>query len=135
MKQVAKVVVVAPEGRYLLLYRSNHPMFSDDPDLPGGTIEDGETMDQAAVREVEEEIGVSVSVTDIQQLYFGDDYSYHGTIYALYIVHVAAQPAVTLSWEHSSYEWLDRDTFIEKSLQANDSYMHMVGEVVGSDEQ
>lgn len=55
MKQVAKVVIIDSEDRYLIMTRSNHPTFLDDPDLPGGTIEEDEDPLEAAIREVVEE--------------------------------------------------------------------------------
>ena len=35
MKKVAKLVMIDPDGKYLLMYRSDHPTFGTDPDLPG----------------------------------------------------------------------------------------------------
>jgi len=35
-----------------------------------------------------------------------------------------------MSWEHSSYEWIDRDDFLEKVKDARDTYMHMVYDVL-----
>lgn len=40
MKQVAKLVIIDDRGKYLLMQRSSHPTFGDDPDLPGGTLEE-----------------------------------------------------------------------------------------------
>jgi len=33
-----------------------------------------------------------------------------------------------MSWEHSSYEWLDRNEFLVRSRSAKDTYMHMVAD-------
>ena len=44
MKKVAKLILVNEDGKYLLLYRSNHPHFPYDPDLPGGTLEKDENQ-------------------------------------------------------------------------------------------
>jgi 8-oxo-dGTP pyrophosphatase MutT (NUDIX family) len=54
MKQVAKLILRDQNDRYLLLYRSNHPTFGNDPDLPGGTLEVGEDPIRALIREAEE---------------------------------------------------------------------------------
>jgi hypothetical protein len=37
-----------------------------------------------------------------------------------------------LSWEHSAYEWIPKEEFLEKAKNANDTYMHMVYEVLSS---
>ena len=130
MKKVAKIVLVDPANRYLLMYRSNHPTFGTDPDLPGGTLEGDETLRDAMVREVKEEIGLDVSSSLVHEIYSGTNYSAHGTYYALFIALLSARPEVTMSWEHSNYEWLRRNEFIQKSAAANDTYMHMVADVV-----
>ena len=44
MKKVAKLVIIDSDDKYLLMHRSDHPTFGVDPDLPGGTLEDDETM-------------------------------------------------------------------------------------------
>ena len=42
MTQAAKVVLVDQDDNYLMLYRNQHPTLGNDPDIPGGTVEDGE---------------------------------------------------------------------------------------------
>lgn len=133
VKTVAKLVMIDQDDHYLLMYRSEHPVFGIDPDLPGGTLEEGESSLEAMLREVEEEIGVVVNQTSAREVYSGSDYSKHGTHYALYVTKVTVRPEVIMSWEHSSYEWLSREEFIKKARQAKDTYMHMVGDVIASE--
>ncbi len=128
--KVAKLVIIDNNHHYLLLHRSNHPTFGTDPDLPGGTIEEGESQLQAMVREVDEEAGIIVHESDAKLLYEGTSYSRHNTHYSLYVVTLKNRPEVKLSWEHSSYEWLDHKTFLQKSKDANDTFMHMVHDMV-----
>lgn len=130
MKKVAKLLMIDPEGKYLLMYRSDHPRFGKDPDLPGGTLEDDETLIEAMVREAKEEAGVDIGTDNVEELYSGTDYSSHGTHYALFMTKLKTRPQVIMSWEHSSYEWLDYDRFLEKSQSANDTYMHMVADMI-----
>ncbi len=128
MKQVAKLVIIDNDDKYLLMYRSAHPIFGDDPDLPGGTLEDGEQPLETMIREVYEEAGVVVDESKILKVYEGTDYSAHKTHYLLYVTKLDDRPDVVMSWEHSSYEWLDLDDFLKKARNANDTYMHMVHE-------
>lgn len=53
----ASAAVFRPDGRVLLGSRRNPP-FDKVFSLPGGLVETGETLEQAALREVEEETGV-----------------------------------------------------------------------------
>jgi 8-oxo-dGTP pyrophosphatase MutT (NUDIX family) len=130
MKKVAKLVMIDPDDKHLLMYRSDHPTFGIDPDLPGGTLEDDETLHETMLREVKEEVGVDIDANIANEVYSGTDYSVHGTHYALFIAKLKVRPEIVMSWEHSSYEWLARSDFLEKAKNANDTYMHMVAEIL-----
>lgn len=126
MKQVAKLIIVDGNDKYLLLRRSDHPIFGKDADLPGGTIEDGEIAPETMMREVQEEIGVTIDKATARKVYAGVDFSKNGTLYSLYVAKLSKRPNVVMSWEHFSYRWLDRETFLKESKNAKDTYMHMV---------
>lgn len=128
VKKVAKLVLIDQGGSCLLLYRSDHPTLGTDPDLPGGTLEDGELPLETMLREVQEEVGVTIDTALAKEIYSGTDYSEHGTHYTLYSAKLGGRPEVTLSWEHSAYEWLPHREFIEKARNAKDAYMHMVAD-------
>ncbi|MFF0148611.1 mutator protein MutT [Amycolatopsis sulphurea] len=53
------------EGRILMIRRTDNDLYS----IPGGQLELGETLAQAAVREVREETGIECEVTGIIGLY------------------------------------------------------------------
>lgn len=59
------VVVENDQGKILLIRRSDN----DNWALPGGAIDLGESMTQAAVREVEEETGIDCEVTGLVGIY------------------------------------------------------------------
>ena len=126
MKQVAKAIIIDQDGQYLLLQRSDHPVYPGDPDLPGGTVEDGESPMAALTREVAEEAGIVLDSKTIKKIYSGTDFSTHETEYYLYQVQVSARPLVTISWEHASYKWVNRTEFFERARIATDTYMQMV---------
>lgn len=128
--KVAKLIIVDNNEKYLMMYRSNHPEFGNDPDLPGGTLEEGEVPLQTMLREVEEEAGITVDQILVKELYSGAEFSAHGTEYILFITTLDIRPEIVISWEHASYEWIDKDSFITVSGLANDTYMHMVHDVM-----
>ncbi len=126
MKQVAKIVIIDQNDLYLLLYRNNHPIFGNDPDLPGGTIEDGESTIDATIRELREEVCITIEKSMLKKVISSRNYSLHGTNYTLFTIKLDESPEITLSWEHTSYSWLSYTNFLEKIKNANDTYMHMV---------
>lgn len=130
MKHVAKVLLINNDNEFLFLKRSDHPTFPNDPDLPGGTVEEGEDLKTAAVREVLEEAGIDLGAERVVRLYEGRDYSTHGTVYSLYVSRLNKNPKVTISWEHASYEWLGREDAVEQAHDAADTYMRMVYDVL-----
>ena len=132
MNKAAKLIIVDTSEKYLLLKRDNHPLFGDDPDLPGGTLEGDESPIDTMAREVYEEAGITIDTNTVQLLYEGTEFSKRGDQFSLYITTVAEQPAVTLSWEHVSFAWLSREEFLCECKVANDTYMHMVYAVLSA---
>ena len=59
------VIVVDPAGRILLERRSDNGWWG----LPGGAIEAGESVRQAALREVREETGLEIRITGLLGVY------------------------------------------------------------------
>lgn len=128
IKKVAKLVFIDKDDNYLMMYRSNHPMFGRDADLPGGAVEPGEEIKDALLRELQEEVGVTIH--EAQEVYAGFDYSTHGTHKSLFVAYVEERPKITISWEHSRYEWISRADFLRAAKHAKDDYMHMVHDVM-----
>jgi len=62
MKQIASIILENDKGEILLYLRDNKPdiPFPDYWDLIGGHIEDGETPEEALVREVKEELDIEL---------------------------------------------------------------------------
>lgn len=61
--QVAAVLVVDVQGRVLLQHRDGNAAWPNKWGLPGGGIEPGETPEEAARRELEEETGLKADGT------------------------------------------------------------------------
>ena len=62
MKEIAAIILENDKGEFLLYLRDNKPgiPFPDHWDLIGGHVEDGETPEQALVREVKEELDIDL---------------------------------------------------------------------------
>ncbi len=77
--QLAGCVIKDDSGRVLLIHRNTGKLVQWE--LPGGKLEPGESLEIAAIREAEEEIGVKVAVhREIGVTNFDDDgtsWEYH----------------------------------------------------------
>lgn len=62
------VLIVFPDKSFVLVKRSNPP-FKGYWALPGGFVEYGETVEQAAIREAEEETGVRIKLLGLVGVY------------------------------------------------------------------
>jgi 8-oxo-dGTP diphosphatase len=60
--------IIIDEGRVLLVKRG-HPPLAGEWSIPGGVLEVGETLRQAAVREAREETCLSVETADLLGVY------------------------------------------------------------------
>ena len=62
MKEIAAIILENDKGEFLLYLRDNKPdiPFPDYWDLIGGHIEEGETPEEALVREVKEELDIDI---------------------------------------------------------------------------
>ncbi|GAA3459923.1 NUDIX hydrolase [Saccharothrix longispora] len=65
IRVAVSAIVQDPTGRLLMIRRTDNDKYA----IPGGGQEVGETLSQAAIREVEEETGIHVEVTGLVGLY------------------------------------------------------------------
>jgi mutator protein MutT len=80
------------DGKALFVIRGREPS-KGAYDIPGGFVDFGETPEQAAVRELTEELGITVYEDDLTLLTtFGNEYTYKDTdIYCTDIVYVVTE--------------------------------------------
>ena len=123
----SNVVLQNDSGHVLVLRRSkSHPKRGLQPDLPGGTLEAGESFLQAALRELYEETRIVLTPNQLMLAYEKtvDDPQRPliGKVYAASCK--ASVTDVQLSWEHDQYVWLppeklyDFSTFHQAALDA-----------------
>lgn len=106
----AKIVILDANGRALLLKRSSsHPNDALMPDIPGGTTEAGETIEAGLLREVFEETGLELKISDLTLLHSLTFDNIPGVSInrLLYMARLTTPaPTIVISWEHSEYSWV-----------------------------
>ncbi len=89
--------------RALLVRRTDHGDHAGEWSIPGGKIEEGETAEEAAIRECEEELGIVHLPNDLElharRIYDGVDYT-------TFTCRVPEPFEVTLNEEHDAFDWI-----------------------------
>jgi ADP-ribose pyrophosphatase YjhB (NUDIX family) len=99
------------QGRLLMIRRTDNNLYS----IPGGQVEPGETLSQAAVREVKEETGIEVEVTGLIGIYSNPNHviAYDdGEVRQEFSICFRARPIdgkLRTSEESSEVYWVARD--------------------------
>jgi 8-oxo-dGTP diphosphatase len=120
---VAKTLVFNEEGKVLLLTRSS----SDEHrpgglDLPGGKVEDGEEILAGAVREANEESGLTLTPSDMHWIYadtvatYNTDAKSDVNLIRVTFAAKAESPSIVLSHEHEDYAWYT----LEEAIKATE---------------
>lgn|SRR3989338_1442126 len=70
--------------------------------LPGGSLEPGETIHEALIRECQEELGIKVEIVYLSGIYFHKTYNSHACIFRC---NMQPNSHIQLSSEHSEYRY------------------------------
>lgn len=118
--------VIQNEGQYLLCkMASDRGVFPGQWALPGGGMEPGETMEAALRREISEELGEELSITEIKPWAFRDDIRTKtypdGTteeIYMIYLIFdcITANRNITFNEEFQEIIWVSPDAMNSMDL-------------------
>lgn len=102
-------VAVVKDGQILLVRRSIDDFLGGYYELPGGGVDNGETIEQAAMREVKEETGLVPS--KVITTFKGFDYTTDNKPHVRQVnLMIEAEPgAVKLSAEHDDFLWANKD--------------------------
>lgn len=121
--------VIQNNGEYLLCkMAADRGVFPGQWALPGGGMEPGETMEIALRREIREELGERLTITDIQPWAFRDDVRTKtypdGTteeIYMIYLIFdcISANRHITFNEEFEEVMWASADAL--KALDLNEA--------------
>ncbi len=97
---VVAAIIQDSQGNYLCCKRAPHKQAAGKWEFPGGKPEQGESLQEALIREIKEELGVEIAV--IRQF----DRSTTGDIELVTFVAVLEGEKPTKSTDHSELSWV-----------------------------
>ena len=123
---VASVILEKGEDQILLAKRAIEPA-KDTWDVPGGFIKPGETAEQAGVREIKEELGITINIIDTIGTVAPQDYTYQGidNPHLVVVLRTRLQGNETIkpSDDVSEYKFIDKESALRENIQLDGTKM------------
>lgn len=107
MKTIEVVAAIIQHEGKILATQRGYGDFKDGWEFPGGKMEPGETMQQAIIREIQEELGVTISPTKLVTTVEYDYPTFHLTMHCLLATVVEGEIKLI---EHEDAKWLTKET-------------------------
>lgn len=105
------LIVAKDTKRFLLIQRSDYVPMPLTWSLPGGKVDFGESPENAARREMKEEIGLSTE-NELKEIYTNDAHSPRFRFHTFACV-VDSEFEPKLNWESQDFMWCELDTLPE----------------------
>lgn len=106
MKTVEVVAAVIRNSNYIFATQRGYGEFKDGWEFPGGKIEKGETLQQALMREIREELEAEISVGDLIETVEYDYPEFHLVMHCFWCTIKSGHPVLK---EHQAAEWLSKE--------------------------
>lgn len=106
-----------PEKRILIVRRGPTQSGAGFWEFPGGKVENGETPEEALVREIDEELAVSIRV---QELLAEEEYAYPSKSIRLRVYWTETEQTEVKLSEHDALKWLLPEEIVVDELSAAD---------------
>lgn len=106
MKTIHVAAAIIKDGKKFLAAQRGYGEFKDGWEFPGGKLEPGETGAAACIREIEEELHVTIDNLD-ELCTVEHDYDTFHLVMDCYICEIVA--GVIDDSEHENMRWLDAD--------------------------
>ncbi|MCK4429538.1 MAG: NUDIX hydrolase [Candidatus Aenigmarchaeota archaeon] len=108
MEQAVNIIIADNENKVLILKRSKNSKLSSNLwNLPGGKVEEGETLRESVIREAKEETNLDIIPASKHfYIYFYPKLAVYG-----FKAKTLEERKIILNKEHSEFKWVSKEEF------------------------
>lgn len=125
MKTIQVVAAIIKKDGFIFATQRGYGEFKDGWEFPGGKVEEGETSEEALIREIREELDTDISIEKYLCTVEHDYPAFHLTMHCYLCTIISGElvlreheAAKWLRWDQLlSVEWLPADVTVVKSLE------------------
>lgn len=140
MKHYVDGILVSEDEKILILRRANYMKnFGGQWGFVGGSVDKKDKNNkEAIIREIEEETKIKLTFNEQQKMKAIDkqEHENNGSIVSdteYWLIKLESNPDVKISREHSKYEWIDADTFKNKTFKFMPDVFHYIQKYFNGD--
>ena len=133
IKHYVDGILVSDDEKILILRRANYMKnFGGQWGFVGGSVDKKDKNNkEAIIREIKEETGIELTFNEQQKMKAVDkqEHENNGSVVSdteYWLIKLESNPDVKISREHSKYEWIDADTFKNKTFKFMPDVFHYI---------
>ena len=140
IKHYVDGILVSDNNQILILRRANYMKnFGGQWGFVGGSVDKKDKNNkEAIIREIEEETKIKLTFNEQQKMKAIDkqEHENNGSVVSdteYWLIKLESNPDVKISREHSKYEWIDADTFKNKTFKFMPDVFHYIQKYFNGD--
>jgi 8-oxo-dGTP pyrophosphatase MutT (NUDIX family) len=140
IKHYVDGILISEDERILLLRRANYMKnFGGQWGFVGGSVDKKDKNNkEAIIREIEEETKIKLTFNEQQKMKAIDkqEHENNGSVVSdteYWLIKLESNPDVKISREHSKYEWIDANTFKNKTFKFMPDVFHYIQKYFNGD--
>ena len=140
IKHYVDGILVSEDEKILILRRANYMKnFGGQWGFVGGSVDKKDKNNkEGIIREIEEETKIKLTFNEQQKMKAIDkqEHENNGSVVSdteYWLIRLESNPDVKISREHSKYEWIDADTFKNKTFKFMPDVFHYIQKYCNGD--
>lgn len=140
IKHYVDGILVSEDEKILILRRANYMKnFGGQWGFVGGSVDKKDKNNkEGIIREIEEETKIKLTFNEQQKMKAIDkqEHENNGSVISdteYWLIKLESNPDIKISREHSKYEWIDADTFKNKTFKFMPDVFHYIQKYFNGD--